>query len=347
MGDSLFMPIIFLASRIYNVHYRRLARLFKLMLPVAIFLVTMQATPCYNSKKSVTIPFVLVESRPVVDFVLSGKDEVFHVFFGVSFNSSFIYETGVAKSVGDKAVLYQVAEEKSRELFPDASEDEIHKNKETLIDSGKVFMTFSELQLNGARLFDEKFVFDQYGNTKYSDSVDGVLALSAFSSERNLIIDYVNQEIILNGETICEEYVPMRKVEWLCGYVIPIQINGVSQEALVDIDSTEVFVRDNYLSESVCTDDELLECFTLEVPLTDYWTDSVEVKIGSQTAVHRVFKTTDSSIPFASNVARALGSRINLLGYAAFKNAKIQFDFENGVFRVVGFGEASWASENN
>ena len=341
------MPIIFLASRIYNFHYRRLARFFKLMLPVAISLVVMQAAPCYDGKERISIPFVLVGSCPVIDFIHPKYNEIYHVFLRVAYNNNFIYETGVEKSVGDKNMLYQIAESMVRKQFPDASENEIRKERDHLIDSGKIVMTFSELQLNGARLFDEKFVFDQYGNTEYSDLVDGVLALFAFSNERNLIIDYVNQEIILNGEAICEECVPMRKLKWHCGYVIPIQINGVQQEALIDIDATDVFVRDNYLSESVCTDDELLECTKLKVPLTAYWTDSVEVKIGSQTAVHRVFKTTDSTIPFVSDIMRAFGTKMNMLGYAAFKNAKIQFDFENSVFRVVGFEEASGASENN
>ena len=331
------MFILFFTIIIRNFCYHCFSELPRLILLAIISLVIIQPVQCYDGEGCDAIPFTMVDSRPVVDFVLSGKDEVFHVFFGVSFNSSFIYETGVEKSVGDKKILYQVAEAKARKMFPAASEDEIYKNRESVIASGKVFMTFSELQFDSIKVFNEKFVFDQYGNAINSDLVDGLLALSAFSSERNIVIDYINQEIILNSEPICEESVPMRKLEWLGGYVIPIQINGVVQEALVDTDSADVFVRDNFRSESVCTDEELLECFELKVPLTAHWSDFVEVKIGSQATVLRVLKTTDSSIPFTSDVARALGMRINLLGYAAFKNARIQFDFENGVFRVAGF----------
>lgn len=329
------MFILFFTIVIRNLCYHRFSELFRLILIATISIAIMQPVQCYDGEGRVAIPFIMVDSRPVVDFVLSGKDDVFHVFLGVSFNSSFIYETGVEKSVGDKKILYRVAESKACKMFPDASEDEIYKNRESLIASGKVFMTFSELQFDGIKLFNEKFVFDQYGNTINSDLVDGLIALSAFSSERNIVIDYINQEMILNGEPICEESVPMRKLEWLGGYVIPIQINGVVQEALVDTDSADVFVRDNFMSESVCTDEELMECFELKVPLTAHWSDFVEVKIGSQATVVRVLKTTDSSIPFTSDVARALGTRINLLGYEAFKNTRIQFDFENGVFRVA------------
>ncbi len=166
-------------------------------------------------------------------------------------------------------------------------------------------------------------------------TIDGQIGLFLFSDCENIVIDYRNNEIIINAPSLPTEGMPMRQFSDCYGFCTKVKINGVEQDAIIAPSMSTVYLRDENKSSKTYTDEEIIEygkTGTPRTPSNKY--KNITVQIGDVTVQCKGYLTSRRNGEMDGESAKRMVRKINILGYPVFAGHRIQLDFKNWVFRM-------------
>lgn len=167
------------------------------------------------------------------------------------------------------------------------------------------------------------------------NNVDGELNLSLFSLCNNIVIDYRNNEVIINAPPISEKGTPMHQFYDFYAVCTKVKINGVEQDAIIVPTLSAVYLRDENKSSKTYTDEEIIEYGKTGTPrsATNKYKNIV-VQIGDVEVSCKGYLTSRRRLELQGAGAVRMVRKINFLGYPVFKGHRIQLDFKNWIFRM-------------
>ena len=302
---------------------------------IQIFFLTLYAQE--HTQERFEIPF-FVNSQGNIYVELIDGDYQYKFLFDTASNINVLYNTGYKKA--QKNLGYDVEEELFklvRENNVILSDDDIRVYVHEYINEQGASFVMEHFNCSGNDFFKKDFVYAPKEYNRLDDSdFDGMIGLCFFDSPTNVLIDYKNNMIVVNGNLLNAKPVPMNRLEVTGIYTIEIKINGISQDALIDTGSMLFFLRPEYKSDKRYKESELRNFLDENMP--EYKNNGkteigVNLQIGS--FKEKVTGHFFSSEKYGSTAdGAAFVKKINILGNQIYMNHKIQLDFENMEFRI-------------
>ena len=245
------------------------------------------------------------------------------------------YTTFVRKIGGadlERSVWNSIREETMAQ-YPDREPDKFLMND--IINRHLTSFRVYDIKINDINMGQVDASF--YDAQEYYDSdEDGVIGLLFFANCDNIIIDYRNNEIVVNAPAISSEGSPMRVLEGSCSIILTkVMINGVEQDAVIAPTASSVYLRDDYKSKKYYSDQEILSyCYNGKSrnPTDKY--KNVTVDIDGITVHCKGYFTSRAKGEMAGEFLNHMMRKVNFLGYPVFKGHRIQFDLKQGLFRM-------------
>ncbi len=247
---------------------------------------------------------------------------------------SEIYTSFLKKLGGQNLVdsVKKTIEEKAETLYPAVElndyiiQDIIVKHLTSCI--------FSSTCINNVEM--GKFQASYYNAQEHLPvSTDGILGLLFFNRCQNIVLDYINNEIIINAPPLKSEEIPLTLFQDLCSFAISVSINGVKQDAIIAPTVSAVYLRDDYKNSIKYSNDEILSFVksgNCRKPTDKY--KNITVKIFNSEVKCRGYFSSRREGEMISETPNLVMRKINFLGYPVFKGRRIQLDFKNWVFRM-------------
>lgn len=285
--------------------------------------------------KEFRFPFVC-ENDGTITLQISDDTFSYRFMLDTATTNNVLLKNGYSKISQKLGVdLEQSLVEFLRSNYPELAESEIKEQANNYIRSGGLQFTLTDLDCSGYKIEKSNFIYVPSEYSKIdNDTIDGIINLDTFGAIDNLLIDYGKKLIIINCDTVLKNSVKLNKFKTLNLYYITIELNGISQQGLIDTGASCLFLRSDYKENSMVDENDLLNVINNpRAKKIDEKKISMELKIGSyKSRIEGIvpnidnYNLTDS----ASNILE----KINLLGYSTFNDKKIQFDFKKSEFRI-------------
>ncbi len=289
---------------------------------------------CFS--KEIKLPFICNE-KGLILMAFSDNEYQYNFILDTATTDNVLFQTGyskLSKSLGidiEAAVLEYVAGEN-----PGLSEIEIKEITQNYINSGGISFSLSELKNGDFCSSESSFSYNPSIDSSIDNlKLDGMINLAFFGDAENIVIDYKQKVLIINSKKKLKYSVHLQRYDILNLYGIDIFIDDVKQQALIDTGASCFFLREQYESTSRINEDDLLVLLEQNEIFDDNEEQikNVKLQIGKYktkiTAIYPNINNYDATDP-----AKQIVRKINLLGYEVFKNHKIQFDFDNMEFRI-------------
>ena len=284
------------------------------------------------------IPFYFDEQGAIYIKANSENGKELNLFFDTGNSTSIIFSSGITKYF-EKSVedfLFDML----RNYNPDATDEELMAYVPTVKEEKSFFLHFDDEFYTGNKLLNNlsfRYSYNEYNRIE-ADGFDGIVNLKALNIDKNIIIDYVNNQIIIDGEFIEGSVLPMKKLEIADIYYIDIKINGIKQPAAIDTGSLFLMLRPEYKSSKYYKENEIFNMSEESLNSMFMKEDkekSVRLKIGdfSEKVTGHFFTLEKYKIQTGAGT-KAVIAAYNILGNDIFKNHIIQMDFENMEFRI-------------
>lgn len=289
-----------------------------------------------ENSNGITIPFEYPPKSYLPMFTVKDDEgRNYNLLFDSGYSYCAIFSSALEKIENGKKILKENTENYFRLQYPEKKDSWIKRTSKEFIKSNHMGITFHNLRCE--EFFTESQLFT-YTPDNISDKIaDGIVGMDFFHPAKNLTIDYINKQIIIDGEEIIGTAIPMEREE-IGLYSIQIYINDIKQTALLDTGADKVVLRNNYnIDNSELTSKEKFEfiykrndCRDIK-PTVGY--KDVFIQIGD---ISRKLRAYSSGNVFAKAdvYAKRCTYVYNLLGYDFFSENVIQFDFENKIFRI-------------
>ena len=289
-----------------------------------------------EKSNKIIIPFDYPENSYLPMFTVKDDDgRNYNLLFDSGYSYCAIFSSALEKIENGKKILKENTENYFRLKYPEKNDSWIKRTSKEFIKSNHMGITFHNLRCE--EFFTESQVFT-YTQDNISDKIaDGIVGMDFFHPAKNLTIDYINKQIIIDGEEIIGTAIPMEREE-IGLYSIQIYINDIKQTALLDTGADKVVLRNNYdIDNSELTSKEKFDfiykrndCRDIK-PKVGY--KDVFIQVGD---INRKLRAYSSGNVFAKADVYAKRSTYvyNLLGYDFFSENVIQFDFENKIFII-------------
>jgi hypothetical protein len=292
---------------------------------------------CFS--KEIKLPFTCNEQGLIL-MTFSDNEYQYNFSLDTASTENVLFQTGYSKLTKTLGIDIVDIEAAVREYVtgenPDLSEAEIKEITQNYIYSGGMTFSLSELKNNNFCSSEVSFSYNPTVDSPIDDQeLDGMINLAFFCDADNIIIDYKHKLLIINSKKKLKYSVPMQKYEVLCLYGIDISIDGIQQQALIDTGASCFFLREQYESTSRINEDDLLVLLEQNEIFDDNEEQikNVKLQIGKyKTKITAIYPNINNYD--ATDSAKQIIRKINLLGYEVFKNHKIQFDFDNMEFRI-------------
>ena len=164
--------------------------------------------------------------------------------------------------------------------------------------------------------------------------IDGIIGINFFKINNNILIDYNNKNIVIDGAVLVGSPVSMSKLEELNMYTIPIKINNIKQNAIIDTGAVYFFMRNEYKKSKKYSEKDLLFFIDEGIKSTPILEDKAVKLTIANTTINIIGHFPDANKYASTKSGYIIAQKVNLLGYDVFKNHKIQLDFENMEFRI-------------
>jgi len=254
------------------------------------------------------------------------------ISFDTGASNTYLYNSGEKKIWGSIEKFYEdwaypIYEKETKNLENKLPFNELYKNK-------CVISKYWNFKLNKQQKIKNKIV---YCSCYSRLDIDMLVGQDLFSEHyKNIIIDYRKNEIILNGSYINNTPIPMRK-GFNGIYIIPITINGIQDEGIIDTGCSGFILREGYEKRREVPLDEnkiLSNTYngTVEIPVLQEETIEVEdLSIGNINFKSLLaLKYNDKRILEYKEILKYM----NILGNYIWEGHRIQLDFEHNEFRI-------------
>ena len=278
-------------------------------------------------------------------------DSYFDIYLKVSDNKSqykFLLDTGSTKNVlfkqgydkfkkDSEQDLDEVLFKMIKDCNQDVPDEQIYQFVYEYLKNNIITFTFDDLRLLSEHFLNREFIYNAEDYASFENNeFDGIIGLSFFDINSNITIDYIDKKIIIDGDLLPSSSVPMKRLETTQLYTVDAKINNVEQEALIDTGSIYFFLRPEYKSSKVYTEEDLLNLSNDKLPkyrAKKKKEQKVILEVGEvKESITGHFIEPEKYSHTKEGESFAL--RINLLGNQFFINHKIQLDFENMEFRI-------------
>ena len=283
----------------------------------------------------VRVPFELGEDGQILITVFDEKDQ------------KYIFKFDTATTVN---VLFSIGYEKIKVTFDFDIKDElknyIQENYAYLSDEDLESMIseylnasynfkLGNLRKDNLSFNDTSFVYDSSLYDVIDKKViDGIIGINFFKINNNILIDYNNKNIVIDGAVLVGSPVSMSKLEELNMYTIPIKINNIKQNAIIDTGAVYFFMRNEYKKSKKYSEKDLLFFIDEGIKSTPILEDKAVKLTIANTTINIIGHFPDANKYASTKSGYIIAQKVNLLGYDVFKNHKIQLDFENMEFRI-------------
>ncbi len=283
------------------------------------------------------IPFFYDEIGCIYVTAYSDENDEFKFWFDTAETRSAVFTEGIEKYMGQN--LDEFLFDRLKENNLNAKDEDLRNYIPTLKNKSILNFRLKTLNIDDFYFGDKILMYDysSYKNLE-ADGFDGVLDLRFFDVNKNITIDYTNNQIRIDDDEINAESIPMYKMKKFNIYYIDIKINGVKQFGIIDTGGPYFLLRPDYKMNKLYEEDELFNMSEESLNSMFMKEDkekSVRLKIGdfSEKVTGHFFTLEKYKIQSGAGT-KAVIAAYNILGNEVFKNHIIQMDFENMEFRI-------------
>ncbi len=263
----------------------------------------------------------------------------YYFLFDTASDRNVFYKKGFEKRNGKDNVIVNALFEYVKSLNPDVSDEKIMEYTENYIHSNPVNFTLNDFSVGEYDLPPCVIEYDYKARINLDDNIfDGVINPTFFGCKKNITLDYLNSQIIVDGDLLDTEAIPMKKMNVTDIYYIDIKINRIKQPAIIDTGSMFLILRPDYKSSKYYDEDKILNMSEEQIDSMFFLDDKakkVNIIISSFSEnLTGHFFTLDKYKIRMGKESKSVLAMYNVLGYEVFKNHIIQMDFENMEFRI-------------
>lgn len=283
----------------------------------------------------VRVPFELGEDGQILITVFDEKDQKYIFKFDTATTVNVLFSNGYEKikvtfdfDIKDELKNY------IQENYAYLSDEDLESMISEYLNASYNFK-LGNLRKDNLSFNDTSFVYDSSLYDAIDKKViDGIIGINFFKINNNILIDYNNKNIVIDGALLAGSPVSMSKLEELNMYTIPIKINNIKQNAIIDTGAVYFFMRNEYKKSKKYSEKDLLSFIDEGIKSTPILEDKTVKLTIANTTINIIGHFPDANKYASTKSGYIIAQKVNLLGYDVFKNHKIQLDFENMEFRI-------------
>ncbi|MBR1638373.1 MAG: hypothetical protein IJ688_03200 [Treponema sp.] len=283
----------------------------------------------------VRVPFELGEDGQILITVFDEKDQKYIFKFDTATTVNVLFSNGYEKikvtfdfDIKDELKNY------IQENYAYLSDEDLESMISEYLNASYNFK-LGNLRKDNLSFNDTSFVYDSSLYDVIDKKViDGIIGINFFKINNNILIDYNNKNIVIDGAVLVGSPVSMSKLEELNMYTIPIKINNIKQNAIIDTGAVYFFMRNEYKKSKKYSEKDLLFFIDEGIKSTPILEDKAVKLTIANTTINIIGHFPDANKYASTKSGYIIAQKVNLLGYDVFKNHKIQLNFENMEFRI-------------
>ena len=283
----------------------------------------------------VRVPFELGEDGQILITVFDEKGQKYIFKFDTATTVNVLFSNGYEKikvtfdfDIKDELKNY------IQENYAYLSDEDLESMISEYLNASYNFK-LGNLRKDNLSFNDTSFVYDSSLYDVIDKKViDGIIGINFFKINNNILIDYNNKNIVIDGAVLVGSPVSMSKLEELNMYTIPIKINNIKQNAIIDTGAVYFFMRNEYKKSKKYSEKDLLFFIDEGIKSTPILEDKAVKLTIANTTINIIGHFPDANKYASTKSGYIIAQKVNLLGYDVFKNHKIQLNFENMEFRI-------------